>query len=54
MGGLNRNQKEEEEKDANEEKENEEDKKKENKVRRGQNTLETNINKLNLMPKDYY
>ena len=52
MGGLNRNQKEEEEKDANEEKENEEDKKKENKVRRGQNTLETNINKLNLTKYD--
>ena len=53
LGGLNRNKKEEEGKDDNkeEEKENEEAKK-ENKVRRGQNTLETNINKLNLTKYD--
>ena len=53
LGGLNRNKKDDEGKDANqdEEKENEEVKK-ENKVRRGQNTLETNINKLNLTKYD--
>ena len=53
LGGLNRNKKEEEEKEEKkeEEKENEENKK-ENKNRRGQNTLETNINKLNLTKYD--
>ena len=53
LGGLNRNKKEEDEKEGNkeEEKENEEAKK-ENKIRRGQNTLETNINKLNLTKYD--
>ena len=53
LGGLNRNKKEEEEKEEKkeEEKENEENKK-ENKIRRGQNTLETNINKLNLTKYD--
>ena len=53
LGGLNRNNKDGQEKEdqAEEEKENEENKK-ENKVRRGQNTLETNINKLNLTKYD--
>jgi hypothetical protein len=53
LGGLNRNKKEEEVKegDQEEEKENEEVKK-EIKIRRGQNTLETNINKLNLTKYD--
>ena len=53
LGGLNRNKKEEEVKegDQEEEKDNEEVKK-ETKIRRGQNTLETNINKLNLTKYD--
>jgi len=53
LGGLNRNKKEEEVKegDQGEEKDNEEVKK-ETKIRRGQNTLETNINKLNLTKYD--
>ena len=53
LGGLNRNKKDGEEKEeqGEEEKENEEAKK-EIKVRRGQNTLETNINKLNLTKYD--
>ena len=53
LGGLNRNKKDEQEKEeqGEEEKENEEAKK-EIKVRRGQNTLETNINKLNLTKYD--
>ena len=53
LGGLNRNKKDGEEKEEqkDEEKENEEGKK-EIKVRRGQNTLETNINKLNLSKYD--
>ena len=50
LGGLNRNKKDEEGKEK--ENENEEDKKKEKKVRNGQNTLETNINKLNLTKYD--
>jgi len=53
LGGLNRNKKEEEEKEEKKEEEKEnEDNKKENKIRRGQNTLETNINKLNLTKYD--
>jgi hypothetical protein len=53
LGGLNRNKKDEQEKEeqGEEAKENEEAKK-EIKVRRGQNTLETNINKLNLTKYD--
>ena len=53
LGGLNRNKKEEEVKegDQEDEKENEEVKK-EAKIRRGQNTLETNLNKLNLTKYD--
>ena len=53
LGGLNRDKKEEEEKEEKKEEEKEnEDNKKENKIRRGQNTLETNINKLNLTKYD--
>ena len=53
LGGLNRNKREEEEKEGNKEEEKEnEDAKKESKIRRGQNTLETNINKLNLTKYD--
>jgi len=53
LGGLNRNKKEEEEKKEEQEEEKEkEELKKENKIRRGQNTLETNLNKLNLTKYD--
>ena len=54
LGGLNRNKKDDEqekEEELGEEKEKEEIKK-ENKIRRGQNTLETNLNKLNLTKYD--
>ena len=54
LGGLNRNKKGEKEGKENpeEEKEVEEEKKNNAKVRRGQNTLETNLNKLNLTKYD--
>ena len=52
LGGLNRNKKDEEEKENKEEEKENEEVKKENKIRRGQNTLETNINKLNLTKYD--
>ena len=52
LGGLNRNKKDEEEKENKEEEKENEEGKKENKIRRGQNTLETNINKLNLTKYD--
>ena len=53
LGGLNRNKKGEAVKEnAEEEKENEEEKKNNVKIRRGQNTLETNLNKLNLTKYD--
>ena len=53
LGGLNRNNKDEEEKEGPQEEEKEkEEEKKEVKIRRGQNTLETNINKLNLTKYD--
>ena len=53
LGGLNRNKKGEPVKEnAEEEKENEEEKKNNVKIRRGQNTLETNLNKLNLTKYD--
>ena len=51
LGGLNRNKKEEN-KENNEEEINDEEKKKEVKIKRGQNTLETNLNKLNLTKYD--
>ena len=53
LGGLNRNKKGEEmDKENIEEEKEKEDEKKNVKVRRGQNTLETNINKLNLTKYD--
>ena len=54
LGGLNRNKKGEAQikENAEEEKENEEEKKNNVKIRRGQNTLETNLNKLNLTKYD--
>ena len=54
LGGLNRNKKVEnqEKQNVEEEKEIEEEKKNNVKVRRGQNTLETNLNKLNLTKYD--
>ena len=51
LGGLNRNKKEEN-KENNEEEINDEEKKKEVKIKRGQNTLETNLNKINLTKYD--
>ena len=54
LGGLNRNKKggEEQKENPEEEKENGEEKKNTVKIRRGQNTLETNLNKLNLTKYD--
>ena len=54
LGGLNRNKKidNQEKQNVEEEKEIEEEKKNNVKVRRGQNTLETNLNKLNLTKYD--
>ena len=54
LGGLNRNKKggEEQKENPEEEKANEEEKKNTVKIRRGQNTLETNLNKLNLTKYD--
>ena len=53
LGGLNRNKKGEEiEKENGEEEKEKEEEKKNVKVRRGQNTLETNMNKLNLTKYD--
>lgn len=52
LGGLNRNKKGEEQKENEEEKENEDEKKNNAKIRRGVNTLETNLNKLNLTKYD--
>lgn len=54
LGGLNRNKKvdNKEKENAEEEKEIEEEKKNNVKVRRGQNTIETNLNKLNLTKYD--
>ena len=54
LGGLNRNKKvdNKEKENVEEEKEIEEEKKNNVKVRRGQNTLETNLNKLNLTKYD--
>ena len=52
LGGLNRNKDNEKNNNIEIENENDENKKKENKIRKGQNTLETNLKKLNLTKYD--